>query len=106
MGFVKGRFPSLKGLRQQIKNKTDHLRAVEWVRACLVIHTLIFDIESDMERDSNWEEALIQEGLSSDSSDSSDSDGVPREIQRENAGQRKRRKVKEALYASGVTSYE
>ncbi|KDQ49003.1 hypothetical protein JAAARDRAFT_102470, partial [Jaapia argillacea MUCL 33604] len=41
VGYLKGRFSSLKGLRQQIKDETDHLRAVEWVRTCIVIHSLI-----------------------------------------------------------------
>ena len=45
MGYLKGCFQSLKGLQQQIKNQTDHLRAVEWIRACIVIHTLIHEIE-------------------------------------------------------------
>jgi hypothetical protein len=101
--FLKGRFQSLRGLRQQIKNETDHLRALEWIHACLVIHTLIQDIESEFEVDSDWEEELITLGLSSDSSDSDDDAPVTGQTRRrETAGQRKRRKVKDSLYASGV----
>lgn len=71
MGYLKGHFQSLKGLRQKIKNETDHLRAVEWIRACIVIHTLIHEIEYDNE-DSVWEEEILAAGLSSDESSSSD----------------------------------
>lgn len=99
VGYLKGRFQSLKGLRQQIKNETDHLRAVEWIRTCIVIHTLIHDIEHG-EEDSDWEEDAIAEGLTSDSSSSSDDDRVAADIRRESTGQRKRRKVKEGLFAS------
>lgn len=104
MGHLKGRFQSLKGLWQQIKSRDDHLRAVEWIRACLVIHTIIHEIE-EINFDSEWEEELVADGLSSDSSAESSSDDdnrVPGDIRRESAGQRKRRKVKEGLFASGI----
>ncbi len=104
VGHLKGRFQSLRGLRQQIKNEVDHLRAVEWIRACIVIHTLIHEIELGNE-DMDWQEETIEEGLSADndtaSSDSSIQIGGPQR-QRESAGQRKRRKVKECLFASGL----
>lgn len=101
MGFLKGRFQSLKGLRQQLKNEIDHLRAVEWIRACIVIHTLIHEIEYGNE-DAVWEEEVVAAGLSTDESSSSDEDRVPAEVRRESAGQRKRRKVKESLFRSGI----
>ncbi|KAF8579124.1 hypothetical protein K439DRAFT_1360336 [Ramaria rubella] len=41
VGYLKGRFSSLKGLWQQIDDEVDHRRAVEWICACIVIHTLI-----------------------------------------------------------------
>lgn len=106
VGFLKGRFQSLRGLCQQIKNEKDHLRALEWVRACLVIHTLIHDIESETNTlDAQWEEELIAAGIPSDSEDSGNEGPavISRTRQRETAGQRKRRKVKDSLYASGVT---
>ncbi|KAK7022516.1 hypothetical protein R3P38DRAFT_2474392, partial [Favolaschia claudopus] len=61
MGYLKGRFCSLRGLRQQIDNSIDHERALAWVKACLVIHTLISFIESGEE---DWEfvDELVQEG--------------------------------------------
>jgi hypothetical protein len=104
VGYLKGHFQSLKGLRQQIKNEIDHLRAVEWIRACIVIHTLIHEIEYGNE-DSDWEEEILAAGLSSDESSSSDDNhhghGVA-EVRRESAGQRKRRRVKENLFRSDI----
>jgi hypothetical protein len=105
VGFLKGRFQSLRGLRQQIKNETDHLRALEWVRTCLVIHTLIHEIETDSNTmDTEWEEELIQAGIPSDS-DISDNEGPVGAGQtrgRETRGARKRRKLKDDLYDSGI----
>ncbi|KIJ28342.1 hypothetical protein M422DRAFT_140947, partial [Sphaerobolus stellatus SS14] len=45
IGLLKGRFQSLKGLRQQIKDECDHCLALQWIRTCLILHTLIHDIE-------------------------------------------------------------
>ncbi|KAF8240937.1 hypothetical protein L208DRAFT_1035953, partial [Tricholoma matsutake] len=45
VGFLKGCFQSLKGLHQQIKNPQDHHHALAWVCACIVIHTIIQEIE-------------------------------------------------------------
>jgi len=101
VGYLKGRFQSLKGLRQQIKNETDHLRAVEWIRACIVIHTFIHETEFGNE-DADWEEEIVAAGLSSDESSSSDDNRVAAEVRRESAGQRKRRKVKENLFRSDI----
>lgn len=72
VGHLKGCSQSLYGLRQQILSEQSHLRALEWIRTCLVIHTLIHDIEQGDEVDVEWEEELIQQGLSSDSSSESD----------------------------------
>jgi hypothetical protein len=45
MGYLKGRFSSLQGLRQQIDNLTDHKHALTWIKTCIVIHTLISFVE-------------------------------------------------------------
>ena len=42
MGYIKGHFCSLQGLRQQIDDAVDHEHAVACIKACIVIHTLIF----------------------------------------------------------------
>ena len=57
---------------------------------CIIIHTMIHDIEQGDERDSEWEEDLIAAGLSADESSSSDEDRVAAQIRRESTGQRKR----------------
>nr|GAT50916.1 predicted protein [Mycena chlorophos] len=102
VGFIKG-FQSLRGLRQQIKNRRDHLRALEWIRTCIIIHTLVQDIERG-DADADWEAEMIQEVLEEDS-DSEDVDGIGHQSSaRETPGQKKRRKLKQALFASGVTA--
>ncbi|KAF8151555.1 hypothetical protein B0H34DRAFT_616153, partial [Crassisporium funariophilum] len=45
MGYIKGRVCSLRGLRQQIDDVVDHVRAVAWIKACIVLHTLVFIIK-------------------------------------------------------------
>lgn len=101
MGYLKGRFQSLKGLRQQIKNEIDHLHAVEWIHACIIIHTLIHEIEYGNE-DANWEEEVVAAGLSSDESSSSDDERVAADVRCESTGQWKRHKVKENLFHSDI----
>jgi hypothetical protein len=90
-------------LRQQIKNAQDRERALAWIRTCIVIHTMIHEIETE-NFDAEWNDELILNGLSSDEH-SSDEDRVAAQIHRESQGQRKRRKVKEDLFASGLVNY-
>jgi len=91
-------------LRQQIKNAQDHEHALVWIRTCIVIHTMIHEIETE-DFDEEWNEELILDGLSSDELSSSDADRVAAQIRRESQGQRKRRKVKEDLFASGLVEH-
>lgn len=88
-------------MRQQIKNAQDHERALAWIRTCIVIHTMIHEIETE-EFDEEWNEELILDGLSSDELSSSDEDRVAAQICRESQGQRKRRKIKDDLFTSGI----
>jgi hypothetical protein len=86
----------------QILEERDHHLAIAWIRTCIIIHTLIGQIESGQE-DVEFEEELIQEGIDEVSSASESDDGhEPRAARRENAGQRKRRHLKADLVASGV----
>jgi len=50
--------------------------------------------------DEEWDEELILDGLSLDELSSSDEDRIVAQIRCESQGQRKRRKVKEDLFAS------
>jgi hypothetical protein len=94
----------LKGLRQQIKNAQDHERALAWIRTCIVIHTMVHKIETE-EFDEEWIKELILDGLSSDELSSSDEDRVAAQIHQESQGQRKRRKIKQDLFASGIVDH-
>lgn len=64
---------------------------------------MIHEIETE-NFDEEWNDELILNGLSSDEH-SSDEDRVAAQIRRESQGQRKRRKVKEDLFASGLVNY-
>lgn len=61
MGYFKGRFCSMRGLRQQIDNALDHERALAWIKACIVIHTLVLLIEKGQE-DPEYMAELLEEG--------------------------------------------
>jgi hypothetical protein len=61
MGYIKGQFCSLRGLRQQIDNIRDHGRALVWVKTCIFLHALISIIEEGDE-DMEYVAELVQEG--------------------------------------------
>ena len=65
---------------------------------------MIHEIETE-DFDEEWNEELILDGLSSDELSSSDADRVAAQIRQESQGQRKRRKVKEDLFASGLVEH-
>jgi len=64
---------------------------------------MIHEIKTE-DFDEEWNEELILDGLSSDELSSSDGDCIAAQIRRESQGQRKRRKVKEDLFASGLVN--
>jgi len=97
MGYIKGRFCSLRGLRQQIDNALDHERAVAWIKACIVIHTLIFLIEHG-EEDPQFVLELIQEGGVDLQQPAEGEDELAAEVARETQGQRKRERLKADLF--------
>lgn len=74
IGFLKGRFQSLKSLRTNIKDKSSHQIATYWVAACIGLHAFAMQCEDeereDEEPDSDHVDPFILEGLSSGSSDS------------------------------------
>jgi len=95
MGYIKGRFCSLRGLRQQIDDAVDHERAITWIKACIVIHTLIFQIEHGQE-DPLFVQELVQAG--SDAPSYSIDDDLAAEAVHETQGQRMREKLKKDLF--------
>ncbi|KDN42009.1 hypothetical protein RSAG8_07054, partial [Rhizoctonia solani AG-8 WAC10335] len=54
-GAIKARWQSLKGLRIAINCKRDHLRAMEWISACFVLHNITVEVEG-----SNWVDYYAQ----------------------------------------------
>lgn len=104
MGYIKGRFCSLRGLHQQIDNGLDHKRALLWIKACIVIHTLISIIETGSE-DSDYVDELVQEGLATHVP-AVGGDAPVNNGSAETRGQHKRNTLKAQLFESGVESRE
>jgi len=94
MGYIKGRFCSLCSLRQQIDDVIDHECAIAWIKACIVIHTLVFRIEHGQE-DPLFVQELVQAG--SDAPLHSTDNDLATEAIRETRGQRMREKLKKNL---------
>jgi hypothetical protein len=102
IGFLKGRFHSLKNLRVAIKDGNGHKIATYWVAACVAVHAFAMQCEaderSDDESDAVMQDPFIMEGLSSDS----DSDSIhPPErtgITRLQGGKAHRQQLKEKLF--------
>jgi hypothetical protein len=74
IGFLKGRFHSLKHLRVNIHSKDTHKIATYWVAACVGIHAFAIQCEEEErggdDLDSDNPDPFIAEGLSSDSGSS------------------------------------
>ncbi|KAJ7342721.1 hypothetical protein DFH08DRAFT_962770 [Mycena albidolilacea] len=71
IGFLKGRFQSLKGLRVSIKDAKTHQFATYWVTACIGVHSFAMQCEEEARGPEDDEEVVmadpfIGEGLSSD----------------------------------------
>jgi hypothetical protein len=76
IGYLKGRFQSLRGLRQQIKNSQDHEIALAWVRACLTIHNIIISIERVIDESDRFYQEMLADGLTDAPVESEEADGV------------------------------
>lgn len=103
MGYIKGRFSSLRGLRQQIDDSLDHERALAWVKTCIVIHTLVAIIEEGAE-DQDFMNELVQEGLANRPPPPQVIETEVSSSTRKTRGQRKRTDLKAKLFASGVAA--
>jgi hypothetical protein len=69
IGFLKGRFHSLKGLRVRIVNEQSHKFTTYWVAACIGLHAFAMQCEDEDNSGSDDEtEPFIAEGLSSSDS--------------------------------------
>ena len=96
MGYIKGRFASLRGLRQQIDNELDHKRAIAWIKACIIIHTIVFIIENGDE-DPDYVAELVEEGKEKDLLPIDNT--IQAEAVRETRGKRMREELKAHLFA-------
>lgn len=102
IGFLKGRFHSLKGLRVHIKDEKTHKFATYWVAACVGVHSFAMQCEEEERGPVSDDEAVmadpfIDEGLSS----SSDSEGNSRQAPANipvHAGKAKREQLKRRLF--------
>jgi len=99
MGYLKGRFSSLRGLCQQIDDATDHKRSLAWVKTCVIIHTLISFIEEGDE-DGEFITELVREGTDAPGGVILEANSEPSDTQRETQGQRKRTELKRMLFES------
>jgi hypothetical protein len=99
MGYLKGRFSSLRGLRQQIDDATDHKRALAWVKTCIIIHTLVSFVEEGDE-DSEFMDELVREGTDTPGDVIGQADRDQSDMQRETRGQTKRTELKTMLFES------
>ena len=82
IGFLKGRFPSLKGLRLRIDDAEMHRIATYWISICIAVHTFAFQIEQEErgDDDEGYLDPFIREGESTSSSDSSSDDPGPESV--------------------------
>lgn len=100
MGYIKGRFCSLRGLRQQIDDSLDHERALAWVKVCIVIHTLIGQLERGRE-DLDFIDELVKEGLAHlQPLGQAGAEEPVSSARRKTRGQKKRSELKAKLFSS------
>jgi hypothetical protein len=106
IGFLKGRFHSLKHLRINIKDEKTHKFATYWVTACIGLHAFAMRCEAEENgSDQNFDELMrdpfIDEGLSSDSDSNWSNDEVlpvRMSAQRLRAGRERREQLKRRLF--------
>ena len=67
IGFLKGRFQSLKDLRVMIKDENSHKFATYWIVACIGIHSFAMTCEAEEKGDLS-DDSFIAQGASTDAS--------------------------------------
>jgi len=106
IGFLKGRFYSLKHLRVNIRNEKSHKFATYWIASCIALHAFAMQCEDDENLDCELRDPFIDEGLSSSSeSDNAGSRAHPRSGRsgRLQAGKAHRERLKRRLFrAKGI----
>ncbi|KJA17757.1 hypothetical protein HYPSUDRAFT_146140 [Hypholoma sublateritium FD-334 SS-4] len=108
IGYLKGRFQSLKNLRVHIKDRSSHVLATYWVAACIGIHSFAMQNEAEERRnngisDDEYHDPFINDGLSTASSGSERGEPAPaRAPTRLFLARKFREKLKEKLFRSKV----
>jgi len=105
IGFLKGRFQSLKSLRLNIKDEATHKFATYWVAACIAVHSFAMQCEADEKESDDDEDGqawdFIREGLS-ESDSHQDEQPMPDLLnggdRRLAAGKQWREKLKASLF--------
>jgi hypothetical protein len=110
IGFLKGRFHSLKNLRLKIRDKKSHILATFWVAACIAVHSFAMqckEYERRLDRSdsghSSPEDPFVAEGLSSPSDSDAARTSFPRRTNRPTrleAGKAHREKLNTACIAA------
>ena len=83
IGYLKGRFQSLKGLHVKIRDETTHCIATYWVVACIVLHAFAMLCEAEeqemeeVDYDAVSLDPFIAEGLSSSSESDENTSQLP-----------------------------
>lgn len=91
IGYLKGRFQSLKELRICINNAKDMSYASCWIQACIVIHA--FAIDHELDTDQSWlEDGVVWEREQKEKDQrqrlETDTEAAPDGINRETTRQR------------------
>ena len=104
IGYLKGRFQSLKGLRIYIQDERSHKFATYWILACIVAHNIALECEAEerAEDEDVDDDPFIREGLSSSSESDSSDEEVPmyHGARSLNAAKARREILKDALFRS------
>ena len=112
IGFLKGRFHSLKNLRLAIKDANGHKLATYWIAACITVHAFAMQCEDDEqssdESDGVMRDPFIAEGLSSDDSESGGDNQAPTrtDMTRLQGGKTHRQQLKVRLFRAKARQAE
>jgi hypothetical protein len=106
IGFLKGRFQSLKHLRLSITNEGSHVLATYWIAACIGLHSFAMQQEDEENPDRDTtnpgtRDPFIDEGLSSSESEGDDGQAARLRISdRLKKGKAKRERLKRRLFCA------
>jgi DDE superfamily endonuclease len=108
IGFLKGRFASLKHLRINIVNEATHIFATYWISACIGLHCFAMMCEDNENpnhdnSDAGYHDPFIDEGRSSGPSDTENErfcsrTAYSRATQRLRKAKAKRERIKQQLF--------